>query len=110
MRLLAFALVLIPYSQFSYLTGENSGGNEQSSKSVQPRQSIATTDGLSCAGFEWDDPSTKAVIRAPISIDGKLFWYQLDTGADVVIPYGSAKHEGWSRQGDAVRIPKVLFA
>jgi len=109
MRLLAFALIISLFPNFFYLTGENSGANEQSSGSIQ-RQSIATTDGLSCARFEWDDPSTKAVIRAPISLEGKLFWYQLDTGADVVIPYGSAKHEGWSQQGDAVRIPKVLFA
>jgi len=98
--------LLVP---FFYLTGESSGNNEESSTSVE-RQIIATTDGLSCARFEWDDPSTKAVIRAPISLNGKLFWYQLDTGADVVIPYGSAKREGWSQQGDAVRIPKVFFA
>jgi len=46
----------------------------------------------------------------PISLNGKQLWYQLDTGTDVLIPYGSALQKGWSPHGDAVRIPNVRFA
>ncbi|HVO62142.1 MAG TPA: hypothetical protein VMT53_14485 [Terriglobales bacterium] len=49
-------------------------------------------------------------MRVPISLNGKRYWYQLDTGADMVLVYGSPKHEGWSPQGEALRIPNVRFA
>ena len=93
-----------------HLAGQTSGDNPQASALVQPRGVIAATDDLSCSRFEWDDPSAKAVMRVPISLDGKPYWYQLDTGADVVIPYGLTKSEGWSPRGSAVRIPNVRFA
>jgi hypothetical protein len=77
------------------------------------RQTAVTTDGLSCSNFEWrpSSISNKSVMLVPISLNGRQFWYQLDTGADVLMPYGSAMEEGWSRLGDpAIRIPNVVFA
>lgn len=109
MRLLAAVLVLFPVHGILHLT-QQSSASHRGFTSVQVRQDIVTTDGLSCSTFGWDDLSTKTVMRAPISLDGKPYWYQLDTGADVVIPYGSAKHEGWTQHGSAVRIANVRFA
>ena len=109
MRLPAAPLLLLPVLCGLHLVRQASR-SEQTTASVQSRRGMVTTDGLSCSRFEWDDRSTKAVMRAPISLNGKPYWYQLDTGADVVIPYGSGKHEGWSPQGSAVRIPNVRFA
>jgi hypothetical protein len=108
MRLATAALLLLPALYSARLVQPTAGHNQQTPDPVPQR--MVTTDGLSCSGFEWDDPSTKAVMRVPISLNGKPYWYQLDTGADVVIPYGAAKHEGWSLQGSAVRIPNVRFA
>jgi len=108
MRLPASALLLLPVLCLGVVQ-QTSGNNHQPPASLHPR-AVITTDGLSCSSFEWDDLSTKAVMRAPISLDGKPYLYQLDTGADVVIPYGSARHEGWAPHGSAVRIPNVRFA
>jgi len=110
MRLLAPALLLIAVLSTTHVAQQNADGGQQNPASVRPRQGIAAIDGLSCSRFEWDDLSTKAVMKVPISLDGELYWYQLDTGADEVIPYGSAKHKGWSPKGSAVRIPNVRFA
>jgi hypothetical protein len=67
--------------------------------------------GLSCSRFEWN--AEKSVMRVPLSLNGKHDWYQLDTGADVVIAYGNRPHEGWSptegAQGE-MRIPRAQFA
>lgn len=49
-------------------------------------------------------------MRVPISMNGKQSWYQLDTGADEVVLYGTKKEEGWITKGDATRIPNVQFA
>jgi hypothetical protein len=49
-------------------------------------------------------------MKVPISLNGRLYWYQLDTGADVLIPYGPPKQKSWSPRGSAVRIPNVQFA
>jgi hypothetical protein len=110
MRLPAAALLLLPVLCSLRLMQQTAGDNQQTTASGQSRRGVITTDGLSCSSFEWDDLSTKAVMRVPIALDGKPYWYQLDTGADVVIPYGSAKREGWSPQGSAVKIPNVRFA
>jgi hypothetical protein len=67
--------------------------------------------GLSCSRFEWNPE--KSVIRVPLSLNGKQYWYQLDTGADVVIAYGNRPHEGWSPTEGAegeMRIPRAQFA
>jgi len=64
--------------------------------------------GLSCSSFEWN--SEKSVMRVPLSLNGKQYWYQLDTGADVVIAYGNRPHEGWSPKEGEMRIPRAQFA
>jgi hypothetical protein len=79
---------------------------------VSRAQRNITTDGLDCKRFEWNSDSIakRAVMRVPISLDGRMYWYQLDIGADVLITYGRSTHEGWEPRGDALRIPKVRFA
>jgi hypothetical protein len=71
-----------------------------------------STDGIPCSKFEWsgDSNSKRAIMRVPISMNGMQYWYQLDTGADLVIPYGNKEHEGWISKGDLTQIPKVRFA
>jgi hypothetical protein len=88
------------------------GDSTKRHSSTRVDRDTVTSDGLRCSRFEWnsDANSDKAVMRVPISLDGKAFWYQLDTGADVVIPYGSPEHQGWAPRGEAVRIPNVHFA
>jgi hypothetical protein len=106
---LSLALLLLLASPAVFRAAQqSSGASQQTHVSAPAQQSSVTTDGLSCSSFEWD--SDKTVMKVPISLDGKLYWYQLDTGADVVIPYGSPKQENWSARGSAVRIPNVRFA
>jgi hypothetical protein len=106
---LSLALLLLLASPAVFRAAQqSSGASQQEHVSAPAQQSNVTTDGLSCSSFEWD--SDKTVMKVPISLDGKLYWYQLDTGADVVIPYGSPKQERWSARGSAVRIPNVRFA
>jgi hypothetical protein len=56
-----------------------------------------------------NENSDKAVMRVPIRMNGTQYWYQFDTGADVVMPYGAREHVGWTTQGIATRIPGVEF-
>lgn len=63
---------------------------------------------LPCASFMWN--SERNVMHIPINMAGKLYKYQLDTGADEVIPYGKTDHEGWASKHEGVRIPNVSFA
>lgn len=65
--------------------------NRRAIASGVERQSVPTTDGLSCGMLEWisDDFSDKSGMLVPISLNQKRYWYQLDTGADEVVPYGS---------------------
>ncbi len=71
-----------------------------------------STKRMRCSNFEWasDENSPKAVIRVPISIDGQHYWYQLDTGADVVIAYGKGVHQGWLAKTDFSEVRHVEFA
>lgn len=71
-----------------------------------------STDGLHCASFKWasDANSPHAAILVPISMDGQQYWYQLDTGADVVIAYGSAEHKGWVAKKDFTAVRNIQFA
>ena len=106
---LSLALLLLLASPAVFRAAQqSSGASQQDHVSAPAEQSNVTTDGLSCSSFEWD--SDKTVMKVPISLDGKLYWYQLDTGADVVIPYGPPKQKGWSARGSAIRIPNVRFA
>lgn len=72
-----------------------------------------TTDGLACSRFEWGSSviSDKAEMLVPIWLNGKQYLYQLDTGADVLIPYGPVLEQGWTeRGGNIARIPNVRLA
>ena len=71
-----------------------------------------STGKFSCSRFQWgaDENSDKAIMRVPIGMNGKHYWYQFDTGADVVAPYGAGEHRGWTTHGTWTRIPKVEFA
>lgn len=106
------ALLLLTMPAVFHAAQQSSSDRQQDRASDRAKRSSVTTDGLSCSRFEWnsDGTSNKAVMRVPISLDGDAYWYQLDTGADVVIPYGSPKRKTWSPRGDAVRIPNVRFA
>jgi hypothetical protein len=63
---------------------------------------------LPCTSFSWN--SERNVMHVPISMNGKLYKYQLDTGADEVIPYGKTDHEGWTPKHEGTRVPGVSFA
>ncbi|QHN04478.1 hypothetical protein FTO74_14730 [Granulicella sp. WH15] len=67
-----------------------------------------STDGIRCSRFEWN--AGKSVMRVPITVNGQHYWYQLDTGADVVIPYGAKEHAGWTEKSSFTRAPRVQFA
>ena len=105
-------LILLPKASIFPAAQQSSGDGQQRRASASAPRGNVTTDGLYCSRFEWnsDSVSEKAVMRVPISLDGKMYWYQLDTGADVLITYGPPRHEGWSPRGNAVRIPRVRFA
>ena len=49
-------------------------------------------------------------MHVPVNMNGKAYQYQLDTGADEVIPYGKSEHDGWKAKHEGVRIPDVSFA
>ncbi len=63
---------------------------------------------LPCTTFSWN--SDRSVMHVPIDMNRKTYKYQLDTGADVVIPYGNSEHSGWATKHEGVRIPDVTFA
>lgn len=63
---------------------------------------------LPCSSFSWN--SEKTVMHVPITMNGKAYKYQLDTGADEVIPYGKTEHPDWVAKHEGVRIPNVSFA
>ncbi|MDE1156387.1 MAG: hypothetical protein PW735_11765 [Acidobacteriaceae bacterium] len=46
----------------------------------------------------------------PITIAGKQYSYQLDTGADVVIAYGSGERSGWVKKADFTLAKQIEFA
>lgn len=75
---------------------------------AEPKSLITAIDHIPCSIFEWN--SEKNVMRVPLWLNGRHNWYQLDTGADMVIAYGSKEHEGWSSHEDGIRIPNVRFA
>ncbi len=107
------AVLLLFTTQATFLAAQQSSADSQRDRaSTRSQRNNVTTDGLSCSKFEWisADISDKAAMLVPISLNGTRYWYQLDTGADVVVPYGSLDKKGWSRRGGAVRIPNVRFA
>ncbi len=107
------ALLLFLATPAIFFAAQQSADNSLRDRaSSRSHPNSATTDGLSCSRFEWisADISPKAAMLVPISLNGVPYWYQFDTGADVLIPYGSVKKKGWSPAGGAVRIPNVRFA
>lgn len=53
-----------------------------------------------CVSFEWkgDGRTTKGAIVLPDTVDGKHMRWQLDTGADVNMSYGSVADQAGLRQ------------
>lgn len=49
-------------------------------------------------------------MHVPISMNGKIYKYQLDTGADEVVLYGKADRGDWVAKHNGVSIPNVEFA
>lgn len=112
MYLFVALLLLLPRPTIFRAGQQFSDGSQRDRSSDRSQRGSITTDGISCSMFEWisDDISDKAGMLVPISLNEKRYWYQLDTGADVVVPYGSPEKQGWSARGPAVRIPHVRFA
>jgi hypothetical protein len=86
MDLFVALLILLANASNFVATLQSPGDNQQRRTSSRSPRVGVTTDGLHCSRFEWnpDSISNEAVMRVPISLDGKMYWYQLDTGADVV--------------------------
>lgn len=61
------------------------------------------------ARFEWASvtPETeRAALRLPVDLDGTSGWFQLDTGLDVTLLYGSiARDRGWVTYDGMYRVP-----
>ena len=78
---------------------------------VEPSQAEAVVKSarvraLSCSFFEWiafEGVGPYAAMRIPVGIGGSTYWFQLDTGADGSVLYGSsiAEKNGWLIEGDA---------
>src|SRR5207247_11166986 len=85
--------------------------------SLQTRSAAASKllDGLPGVGFEWapvNGISDRGSIVVPIGLGGATYKYQLDTGSDVTIIYGSelAAHLGWKEGRRSVRVPGFNLA
>jgi hypothetical protein len=113
MRTLVAFLLLLPVSGL-ILAAQQASVDSHQNQAKNIAQSVrVTTDGLACSKFEWGSStiSDKSAMLVPISLNGKQYLYQLDTGADVLIPYGPVLEQGWTaRGGKIVRIPNVRFA
>lgn len=80
---------------------------------AKPRAEAPLTDGMACSPFLWgadgaDRPEAKMLV--PVTIDGKPFVYQLDTGSDEVTVYGSQAHPEWKPLAQGVRMTDLQFA
>jgi hypothetical protein len=68
-------------------------------------------DNLHCTDFEWLPAagiSDKAALRIPILLDKRTYWYQLDTGSDATVLYGTdGKRWGWEQGQRFVRVLNV---
>lgn len=51
-----------------------------------------------CVRFRWEpDPTRKASLNIPVTLNGRSMWFQLDTGTNTDIVYGSVADEaGWA--------------
>ena len=71
------------------------------------------TDGMACSPFLWgaDGPTRpEAKMLVPVTVDGKPYVYQLDTGSDEVSVYGSRPHPEWKPLAQGVRLTELGFA
>lgn len=78
-----------------------------------PSSVFSLTRDLPCSHFDWtkDESGQHGAMIVPITLNGRTYKFQLDTGADVVITYGKDLQPGWTHYGDhALRIPNVYFA
>jgi hypothetical protein len=75
---------------------------------VKPADLLADSK---CTAFEWDaleGVTERGAIRVPVTLDGRTYWYQLDTGADATIIYGAeAERWGWRKGAEWVRVPAI---
>ncbi len=82
--------------------------------STEPLSSeLSLTRDLQCSHFDWtkDENGQHGAMIVPVTLNGRTYKFQLDTGADVVITYGKDVQPGWTHFGDhALRIPNVQFA
>jgi hypothetical protein len=66
---------------------------------------------LPWVSFEWDaweGVTEKGALLVPVTIEGKAYRFQLDTGADAMIVYGSeAERWGWRAGQRSVRVPAI---
>lgn len=66
---------------------------------------------LPCSTFEWvpwKDVSEKGAMKVPIKFGGRIYWFQLDTGADVTLIYGKPDSSvGWKEGQNSVRVTDV---
>jgi hypothetical protein len=81
-----------------------------------PADSVSTSEliqRLTGTSFEWvgaEGVSDKAVMMIPVELDGREYWFQLDTGSDVTMLYGAteAERRGWRESKQwFVGVPEV---
>lgn len=64
-------------------------------------------DGLPCVEFQWErteggaELAARGAMKVPIRIDGRDYSFQLDTGSDFSMIYGTeAQDRGWAQRGE----------
>ena len=75
------------------------------------REDLAPLGSLPWSSFEWDawpGVTEKGAMIVPITIGGKRYEFQLDTGADAMIVYGNeAERFGWQPGQRSVRVQDI---
>jgi hypothetical protein len=80
---------------------------------LDPTPQASALAAVPCSPFEWapyEDLSEHAAMLVPVELDGESYTFQLDTGADVTMLYGSteAGRRGWpEHDGAFVRVDAV---
>ena len=93
--LLGLSLLLCSFASAAFAADKNIGQIPFSRKGLNP----ALASSLGCTSFRWiayEGVSDKAALQVPITLDGKEYSFQLDTGSPFTYTYGSfAKSRGW---------------
>jgi len=104
-------------SMFALMSGSvgfaQDAAKTQPKPAKQPKLEAPLTDALTCSPFLWgaDGPTRpQAKMLVPVTIDGKPFVYQLDTGSDEVLVYGERAHPEWKPLAQGVRMTELQFA